>query len=872
MFRRSRETAPATEAEPEPLPGPSGLQNSVAAGVDPASDAAAPDDEGSRGVPRRGRGLFSNFLRRARKMFKSGEPAPAPQAEPEAVPGTSGLQSLLNADISASKFAASRGNPKAIYGFQETLAKGSFGVVQKAIRGSDWTEVVIKSGSKPVNDSYIVVPGHPKPLYREVALLVMLRRRPVCPYLIEMYEWFDRGDSLSIVLEYPQPCVSLKEFISVEKGVSEDIAYIIMRQLVKAVIYCIKRKIFYQDINPRNVLVNTRNPKPKVKLIDFSSARLLDNNGYDSRTYTGAVHFQPPEAFGMPRYHAIPTNVWSLGILLFTMLMGRPPFLLVKDVFAGQYWVPPSLDDRCKDLIGKCLKRRPEERLTLQQISRHRWMSSLYRWVLQQSVPHHPHGKCDITVVSDSPQPRRSESISRADPDSDHTDTNKRSHAQAASGRGKRGFSAFFRRARKMFRRSRETAPATEAEPEPLPGPSGLQNSVAAGVDPASDAAAPDDEGSRGIPRRGRGLFSNFLRRARKMFKSGEPAPAPQAEPEAVPGTSGLQSLLNADISASKFAASRGNPKAIYGFQETLAKGSFGVVQKAIRGSDWTEVVIKSGSKPVNDSYIVVPGHPKPLYREVALLVLLRRRPVCPYLIEMYEWFDRGDSLSIVLEYPQPCVSLKEFISVEKGVSEDIAYIIMRQLVKAVIYCIKRKIFYQDINPRNVLVNTRNPKPKVKLIDFSSARLLDNNGYDSRTYTGAVHFQPPEAFGMPRYHAIPTNVWSLGILLFTMLMGRPPFLLVKDVFAGQYWVPPSLDDRCKDLIRKCLKRRPEERLTLQQISRHRWMSSLYRWVLQQFLTLHSLVVPNLFQERILTVTTQTLTRDHMNLQGVIFYK
>ncbi|TRY56422.1 hypothetical protein DNTS_025698 [Danionella cerebrum] len=759
-------------------------------------------------------------------------------------------------------------------------------------------KVAIKLVSKRKRkDGYMLIPGCSEPQPPEVAINLLLKEAPVSPNIVKMLDWFEEPDRHVLVMEFPHPCRNLEELVN-GKRMKERVAKRVMTQVFKAADDCMKRGIHHRDIHPGNVLVNTETLQSY--LIDF-----------------GLTEAQTIHTLGtMLLFLANEQLCQEESKLFFTKINPRFSKVLPRDrpdSYAGAVVTAQLVPSQemveemdlklfswldVHQLLHTTRKMQLRQVFPVYALSLQRLLSLKLK-VLHSAASNEKRDTQKNVFGEVSVSGELQQSIHRW------------KETQAASGRGKRGFSAFFRRARKMFRRSRETAPATEAEPEPLPGPSGLQNSVAAGVDPASDAAAPDDEASRGVPRRGRGVISNFLRRARKIFKSEEPAPAPQAEPEAVPGTSGLQrpsglqnsvaagvdpasdaaapddeasrgvprrgrgvisnflrrarkifkseepapapqaepeavpgtsglqSLLNADISASKFAASRGNLKAIYGFQETLAKGSFGVVQKAIRGSDWTEVVIKSGPKPVNDSYIVVPGHPKPLYREVALLVMLRRRPVCPYVIDMYEWFDRGDSLSIVLEYPQPCVPLQEFISVENGVSEDVAYIIMRQVVKAVMHCIKRKIFYHDINLRNVLVNTTNPKPKVKLIDFSSARLLDNNGYDSRTYTGAAHFQPPEVFGMPRYYAIPTNVWSLGVLLFTMLMGRPPFLLVKDVFAGQYWVPPSLDGKCKDLIRKCLKRRPEERLTLSQISRHRWMSSLHRWVLQQ--VLHTLL-------------------------------
>ncbi|TRY60040.1 hypothetical protein DNTS_010084 [Danionella cerebrum] len=314
--------------------------------------------------------------------------APASQPEPEPVPGPSGLQSSKNTVAAAGKpvsdYAACSGKVTDFYEFQELLVNGSFGTIYMAKHG--WMEVAIKSGPRPASDSYIVVPDHPEPLYREVAMMVKLCRSPVCPNVIRMYEWFDGGDSLSMVLEYPQPCMSLKEFIDIENGLSANTARLIMRQLVNAVQHCISRGVFHNDINLRNILVNI-DLIPKIKLIDFSSARLVDEDGYHSRTYDGDVHFQPPEAFVDGKYFPVPTNVWFLGIILATMSTGHLPFRRVKDIFIRPINGLESTLRRCQDLITKCLQRNPEDRPTLEEIILHRWMIFRPSWMFRRVLP-----------------------------------------------------------------------------------------------------------------------------------------------------------------------------------------------------------------------------------------------------------------------------------------------------------------------------------------------------------------------------------------------------------------------------------------------------------------------------------------------------
>ncbi|KAI2650907.1 Serine/threonine-protein kinase pim-3 [Labeo rohita] len=81
-----------------------------------------------------------------------------------------------------------------------------------------------------------------KPLPREVALMLMLRRPPVSPCVIQTL----------LVLEFPHPCMVLHKFISTSSGLTERIACGLMRQLVLAVQHCIDHGVFHN-----NILVNT---------------------------------------------------------------------------------------------------------------------------------------------------------------------------------------------------------------------------------------------------------------------------------------------------------------------------------------------------------------------------------------------------------------------------------------------------------------------------------------------------------------------------------------------------------------------------------------------------------------------------------------
>lgn len=109
------------------------------------------------------------------------------------------------------------------------------------------------------------------------------------PYVIEMYEWFDRPNVISLILEFPQPCKVLRQFITDRHTLSEASARGLIRQLVLAVQHCIDHGVFHNDIHADNILVNTQ--RVELKLIDFGCAYLVDGDGYNSATYLGELAF-----------------------------------------------------------------------------------------------------------------------------------------------------------------------------------------------------------------------------------------------------------------------------------------------------------------------------------------------------------------------------------------------------------------------------------------------------------------------------------------------------------------------------------------------------------------------------------------------------
>ncbi|XP_048022111.1 serine/threonine-protein kinase pim-2-like [Megalobrama amblycephala] len=203
------------------------------------------------------------------------------------------------------------------------IGSGTFGSVFEGTRKFDGKKVAIKRMRKFDNFLYLDIPGHPEPLITEVALLLMMRREPISPFVIQLYEWFEHPRKFTLVMEYPEPCESLLDFMDRNPQLDETIARVFMRQAVLAAQHCIEHDVFHNDIHADNFLLKHT---LEIKLIDFGCGQLFSSDGYESDVYVGKQDHCPPEVFTDPRFHAVPANVWALGVMLYKMVNACRPF------------------------------------------------------------------------------------------------------------------------------------------------------------------------------------------------------------------------------------------------------------------------------------------------------------------------------------------------------------------------------------------------------------------------------------------------------------------------------------------------------------------------------------------------------------------
>ncbi|XP_065104619.1 uncharacterized protein [Paramisgurnus dabryanus] len=194
--------------------------------------------------------------------------------------------------------------------YEANLIDGESGKVFKGIRKADGKEVAIKFVDINIYTKFLSVPGYSKPLPEEVAVMLKLREAPECPYVIQMYDWYEMDNKFILVFEYLRNCDKLRTYIRHRRKLKEDKARYLLLQLLRAVKHCLDNGVLNKNIESYCILVEKSSLH--LKLYDFDCGILVGSDGY-SKTYHGYKHAASPEDM----------NVCMLSFLLYEMLNGQ---------------------------------------------------------------------------------------------------------------------------------------------------------------------------------------------------------------------------------------------------------------------------------------------------------------------------------------------------------------------------------------------------------------------------------------------------------------------------------------------------------------------------------------------------------------------
>jgi len=262
------------------------------------------------------------------------------------------------------------------YSVGSELGQGGFGVVYAGIRMEDGAPVAVKHVPRCKIVDWTEVNGNKVP--SELRLLLDVQ---AVPGVVQLLDFYERKDSFIYVMVKPHNYMDMFDFITNEKILTETVARNFFSQVLDTVIACHDRGIVHRDIKDENLLVDLTNHK--VTLIDFGSGGFLQRGDY--HVFDGTRVYAPPEWIRDGRYRWEGLTVWSLGILLFDMVVGDVPFQKDEDICQARLRFPVGLSRGVTSLIQGCLQPDERRRLRMEEVRSHAWVRGERRGCASES-------------------------------------------------------------------------------------------------------------------------------------------------------------------------------------------------------------------------------------------------------------------------------------------------------------------------------------------------------------------------------------------------------------------------------------------------------------------------------------------------------
>jgi len=237
---------------------------------------------------------------------------------------------------------------------------------------------------------------------------------------------------------------------------------------------------------------------------------------------------------------------------------------------------------------------------------------------------------------------------------------------------------------------------------------------------------------------------------------------------------------------------------------EEINRGSMGIIYKA-RDKTLDEVV---ALKVLNDYLCADPGAVERFKREARAAKKLSH----PYIVRIHDMFETGSKRFISMEFIDG-IDLKRMLSERTSFSEDQLVYYFLQICDALSYAHKLNIIHRDIKPANIMITTDN---HVKVTDFGIAKILkgDDSTKSGTAVIGTPLYMAPEQItgeGVdPR-----SDIYSLGIMMYELVSGHPPFYLGNIEYHHIHTAPPPLPEKVSPMLRgvimKCVEKNPANR-------------------------------------------------------------
>ena len=249
---------------------------------------------------------------------------------------------------------------------------------------------------------------------------------------------------------------------------------------------------------------------------------------------------------------------------------------------------------------------------------------------------------------------------------------------------------------------------------------------------------------------------------------------------------------------------------------DQIGMGTFSKVTRAVHILTEQIVAVKILEKEKIEDNIDI----ERILREIEILKSINH----PNIAQMFETYLTVHNIYLMMEYIEGG-DLFDYINKNLFLPENKACYIYRQLIGVIEYLNNMGITHRDIKPENILLDKN--KKNIKVIDFGLSNYCIGKTL-LHSSCGSPCYASPEMLSGEPYQGITTDLWSSGIVLYSMLVGSLPFdeqelqKLYEQIKIGKFFLPSTLSLEAIDFLKRILMVDPKKRIGLKEIKNHKW--------------------------------------------------
>jgi len=264
-----------------------------------------------------------------------------------------------------------------------------------------------------------------------------------------------------------------------------------------------------------------------------------------------------------------------------------------------------------------------------------------------------------------------------------------------------------------------------------------------------------------------------------------------------------------------------------YEIIKILGVGAHGDVKLARKKNDTSkkQFAIKTINKDKILPELLIGNQNRQIPLEIHILDFLSRHlDPSGVIVEMTDYFEDDDNFYVVMKYFDSGIGMDLFDFIDKQtewIEESRIKKIFKQLCQGISHLHSLGIVHRDIKDENVIMDET--CTKIQLVDFGSSGYYRPGLLDDKFF-GTEGYAAPEIVNGEKYSGPEQDIWSLGVLLYTLIYQENPYLQ-EDFYSQPLQIPFILSEGSLDLLRWMLNQDPSCRPTINEILNHPWLKN-----------------------------------------------